>query len=64
MSGSLRGRSSEKMTLSNTSFIQGSEVPFESQGGGVMAVEVLQNEEIFGGGKNRGRKEVGSVIRR
>ena len=31
---------------------------------GVMAVEVSQNEEISGGGKNGARKEVGSVIRR
>ena len=29
-----------------------------------MAVEVLQNEDISGGGKNGGRKEVGFVIRR
>ena len=29
-----------------------------------MAVEVPQNEEISGGEKNRGRKEVGSAIRR
>ena len=27
-----------------------------------MAIEVLQNEEISGGGKNEGRKEVGSAI--
>ena len=31
---------------------------------GVMAVEVPQNQEISGGGKNGERKEVGSVIRR
>ena len=30
---------------------------------GVMAIEVLQNEEIFGGGKDIGRKRVGSAIR-
>ena len=29
-----------------------------------MAVEVPQNEEISGGGKNRGKKGVGSAIRR
>ena len=29
-----------------------------------MAVEVHQNEEICGGGKNGGRKGVGSAIRR
>ena len=29
----------------------------------VMAIEVPQNEEISGGGKNGGRKEVGSGIR-
>ena len=28
-----------------------------------MAIEVPQNEEIFGGGKNGGRKGVGSAIR-
>ena len=28
-----------------------------------MAVEVPQNEEVSGGGKNGGRKEVGSAIR-
>ena len=29
-----------------------------------MAVEVSQNEEISGGGKNRGEKGIGSAIRR
>ena len=29
-----------------------------------MAIEVPQNEEISGGRKNRGRKGVGSAIRR
>ena len=29
-----------------------------------MAIEVPQNEEFFGGGKNGGRKGVGSAIRR
>ena len=29
-----------------------------------MAIEVPQNEEISGGGKNGGRKGIGSVIRR
>ena len=33
MLGSLRGRRSEEMTQSNTSFPQGSEVPFESEKG-------------------------------
>ena len=28
-----------------------------------MAIEVPQNEEISGGGKNRGRKGIGSAIR-
>ena len=27
-----------------------------------MAIEVPQNEKIFGGGKNKGRKGVGSAI--
>ena len=31
---------------------------------GVMAIEVPQNEKIPGGGKNGGRKGVGSTIRR
>ena len=31
---------------------------------GVMAIEVPQNEEISGGGKDGGRKGVGSAIRR
>ena len=31
---------------------------------GVMAIEVPQNEEISGGGKNGGRKGVSSAIRR
>ena len=31
---------------------------------GVMAIEVLQNEEISEGEKNGGRKRVGSAIRR
>ena len=30
----------------------------------MMAIEVPQNKEISGGGKNGGRKGVGSVIRR
>ena len=30
----------------------------------MMAIEVPQNEKISGGGKNGGRKEVGSAIRR
>ena len=29
-----------------------------------MVIEVPQNEEIFGGGKNGERKEIGSAIRR
>ena len=63
VSGSLRGRRSEEMTQSNTSFLRGSEVPFESQRG-LMAIEVPQNEEISGGGKNGGTKRIGSAIRR
>ena len=31
---------------------------------GVMAIEVAQNKEISGGGKNGGRKGVGTAIRR
>ena len=61
VSGLLRGRRSEEMTQSNTSSPMGSEVPLESQRG-VMAVEVPQNEEISGG-KDGGRKGVGSTIR-
>ena len=38
------------------------EVPLESQTG-VMAIEVPQNEEISGGGKNGGREGIGSAIR-
>ena len=29
-----------------------------------MAIEIPQNKEISGGGKNEGRKEIGSAIRR
>ena len=50
------------MTQSNTSSPRGSEVPLESQGG-VMAIEVPQNEEISGGGKDGGRKGIDSAIR-
>ena len=49
------------MAQSNTSFPQGSEISFEFQRG-VMAVEVLQNEEISVRGKNGWRKGVGSAI--
>ena len=52
------------MTQLNTSSPRGSEVSFESQREGVMAIEVPENEEISEGGKNGGRKEVGSAIRR
>ena len=52
------------MTQSNTSSPRGSEVSFESQREGVMAIKVPENEEISEGGKNGGRKEVGSAIRR
>ena len=31
---------------------------------GVMAIEVPQNEEVSGGGKNWGREGIGSAIRR
>ena len=61
VSGSLRGRRSEEMTQLNTSFLQGSEVPLESQQK-VMAIEVPQNEEISEGGKNGGRKGISSAI--
>ena len=57
VSGSLMGRRSEEMTQSNAFFRRGSEVPE-----GVMAIEVPQNEEISGGWKNEGRKEVSSAI--
>ena len=49
------------MTQSNTSSSRGSEVLLESQRGD--AIEVPQNEEISGGGKNGGRKGIGSAIR-
>ena len=61
VSGSLRGRRSEEMTQSNTSSPRGSEVTLESQRG-VMAIEVPQDEEIFGGGKNGGKEGIGSAI--
>ena len=61
MSGSLRGRRSEEMTQSNTSFLQGRMYFLSPRG--VMAIEVPQNEEISGEGKNGGRKGVGSAIR-
>ena len=48
------------MTQLNTSSPRGSGVPFE----GVMEIEVPQNEEISGGGKNGWRKEVSYAIRR
>ena len=60
-SGSLRGRKSKEMIQSNTSSPRWLEVPVESQKE-VMAVKVLQNDEISGGG-NRGRKGVVSAIR-
>ena len=50
------------MTQSKTSSARGSEVTLESQRG-VMAIEVPQNEEIYGGGKNGGRKGIVSSIR-
>ena len=49
------------MTLLNTSSPRGSEVPLVSEG--VMAIEVPQNKKISGG-KDGGRKGVGSAIRR
>ena len=61
MSGSLRGKRSEKITQSNTSS-RGSQQYLLSPRG-VMAIEVPQNEEISGGRKNGGREEVGSAIR-
>ena len=50
------------MIQSNTSSPQGLEIPLECQRGD--AIEVPQNEEISGGGKNGGRKGVGSAFRR
>ena len=49
------------MTQSNSFSLRESAVPLESRG--VMAIEVPQNKEISGGGKNGGRKGVGSAIR-
>ena len=49
------------MTQSNTSSPREPEVHLESQR--VMAIKVPQNEEISEGGKNGGRKDVGSAIR-
>ena len=62
MSGSLRGKRSEEMTQSNTSSLRGSEVPLESQRG-QWQLKSPKNEEISGGGKDEGRKGVGSAIR-
>ena len=61
MSGSLRGRRSKETTQSNTSSLQGSEVPLRVPEE-VISIEVPQNEEIFGG-KNGGRKGIDSAIR-
>ena len=52
----------EEMTQLNTSFLWGSEIPFESQRG-VIAVEFHQNKEISGGGKNGKGKELNFAIR-
>ena len=60
MSGSMRGRRLEEITQSNISFPWGSEIPFGPRG--VMAIEVSQNEEISGKGKDGKRKGVGSAI--
>ena len=57
---SLRGRRSEEMTQSNTSSPWRSKYLWNPEG--MMAIEVPQNEEISGGGKNGGRKGVGSAI--
>ena len=61
VSGSLRGRRSKEMIRSNTSSLQGRKYLLSPRG--VMAIEVPQNEEISGGGKNGGRKGVSSAIR-
>ena len=50
------------MTQSNTSSPRGSEVTLRVPEG-VMAIEVPQNEEISGGGKNGGRGRIGFAIR-
>ena len=62
VSGSLSGRRLEEMIQSNTSSRRGSEEPFLVPEG-MMTMEIPQNEEISGGGKNGGRKGVGSTIR-
>ena len=48
---SLKGRKSEEMTQSNIFFPRDQNYLLHLRG--VMAVEVPQNEEISGGGKNR-----------
>ena len=60
MSGSLNGRRSEEMAQSITFHEVEStfRVPEE-----VIAIQVPQNEEMSGGGRNGGRKGVGSAIR-
>ena len=50
----IEGRKSEEITQSNTFSPRGSEVPLSPRG--VMAIEVPQNKEISGEGKNGGTK--------
>ena len=49
------------MIQSNNFLPTGPQVPLSPTG--EMVVEVLQKEEISGGGKNGGKKPVGSAIR-
>ena len=60
VSGSLMGRKSEKMSSRIFLFCGGRKYLLSPRG--MMAIEVPQNEEISGGGKNEGRKGVGSYI--
>ena len=61
MSGSVRGRRSEKLTQLNLPPHGGQKYLLSSRRG--VAVEVPHNEEISGGGKNGGRKGVDAAIR-
>ena len=62
MSESLRGRRSEEMTQTNAFSLRDRKYLLSPTG--MMAIENSQNKEIFGGEKNRGRKEIGSAILR
>ena len=63
VSGSLRGRRSEEM-IPIKYFLPAWVGSISCVPESVMAIEVPQNEEISGGGKNGGTKGVGSAIRR